>query len=117
MAIVDNSVSSGHCGTAAASTSLPASKFRLRNLRAAAGEAAPAAAAADEAAAAAAAEEEDLGSQDSDEEGGSDMEFEEGSFEDLPSYEFRFETAKLLLELDDSVEAASQVGAPEGGWC
>ncbi len=31
--------------------------------------------------------------------------------DDLPSYEFRFETAKLLLELDESVEAASQVGS------
>lgn len=30
--------------------------------------------------------------------------------DELPSYEFRFETAKLLLELDESVEAASQVG-------
>ena len=31
--------------------------------------------------------------------------------DDLPSYEFRFETAKLLLELDESVEAASQVSS------
>ncbi|KAI7838116.1 hypothetical protein COHA_008123 [Chlorella ohadii] len=49
-------------------------------------------------------QEEDLGSSDSD----SEMEFDSDD-DDLPSYEFRFETAKLLLELDESVEAASQV--------
>lgn len=55
-------------------------------------------------AAAAEAEQEDLGSSDS----GSEMEFDSDD-DELPSYEFRFETAKLLLELDESVEAASQV--------
>ena len=29
--------------------------------------------------------------------------------EQLPSFEFRFETAKLLIELDDTTEAAVQV--------
>jgi hypothetical protein len=33
----------------------------------------------------------------------------EGEGEGLPSYEFRFETAKLLLELDPGTEAAIQV--------
>ncbi|PRW32682.1 UPF0661 TPR repeat-containing -like [Chlorella sorokiniana] len=51
------------------------------------------------------AEEEDLGSSDSDDD---EMEFDSDD-DELPSYEFRFETAKLLLELDESVEAASQV--------
>lgn len=70
------------------------------------GEAADAAAAKK---AAAEAEEEELGSQDSDSEG-EGMEFgDDDSIADLPSYEFRFETAKLLLELDESVDAASQV--------
>lgn len=73
-----------------------------------------------QAAAAAAAEdagEEDLGSQDtaSGSEEGEGMEWESEEEEELPSYEFRFETAKLLLELDDSVDAASQVGAV-CGW-
>ena len=31
--------------------------------------------------------------------------------DDQPSYEFRFEAAKLLLELDDNVETASMVSA------
>ncbi len=43
--------------------------------------------------------------EDDDEEGGPDGLFDE----DLPSYEFRFECAKLLLELDDSTAAAIQV--------
>ncbi|KAL4424581.1 hypothetical protein ABPG77_009165 [Micractinium sp. CCAP 211/92] len=65
--------------------------------------------AAKKAAAAAEEEEEELGSQDTDSEG-EGMDFDDdGSLADLPSYEFRFETAKLLLELDDSVDAASQV--------
>lgn len=56
--------------------------------------------------------EEDLGSQDtsSDSDGGIDIEMTDDEGEELPSYEFRFEAAKLLLELDDSVETASQVG-------
>lgn len=54
---------------------------------------------------------EELGSEDSSSEDDEDMELGEGgSVVDLPSYEFRFETAKLLLELDESVEAASEVG-------
>lgn len=55
-------------------------------------------------------------------ESGSEMDL--GDFDDeddLPSYEFRFETAKLLLELDESVETASQVRllvlfAPKFPW-
>ena len=39
-----------------------------------------------------------------------DLESDEGDPEDLPSYEFRFECAKLLLELDDSTETAIAVG-------
>ncbi|KAI3423950.1 hypothetical protein D9Q98_009784 [Chlorella vulgaris] len=46
-------------------------------------------------------EEEDMDVSDSDDES------DEGDL--MPSYEFRFETAKLLLELDDTVEVACQV--------
>lgn len=59
------------------------------------------------------AEEEELGSQDtegSEEDEDEEMEWDsddEGQL--MPSYEFRFEAAKLLLELDESVETASQV--------
>jgi hypothetical protein len=35
---------------------------------------------------------------------------DDDSEEGTPSYEFRFECAKMLLELDDSTEAAIQVG-------
>ncbi|KAL4421299.1 hypothetical protein ABPG75_010590 [Micractinium tetrahymenae] len=85
----------------------PESEGEEEGAKAKEGEAAKKAAAAE-----AAEEEEELGSQDSDSEEGNEedrMEFEEGSFTELPSYEFRFETAKLLLELDDTVDAASQV--------
>lgn len=34
---------------------------------------------------------------------------DEDAEEQLPSFEFRFETAKLLIELDDTTEAAVQV--------
>eukprot|EP00951_Prasinocladus_malaysianus_P007267 scaffold52257_cov40-Prasinocladus_malaysianus.AAC.1 len=34
----------------------------------------------------------------------------------LPSYEFRIETAKLLLELDDTTDRALQVGIPLGNF-
>ncbi|PSC76490.1 putative assembly chaperone of rpl4 [Micractinium conductrix] len=61
------------------------------------------------AAAAAAAKAEGSGSEE-EEEGEEEMELEDDSdVEELPSYEFRFETAKLLLELDESVDTASQV--------
>lgn len=52
-------------------------------------------------------EEEDMDVSDSDDES------DEGDL--MPSYEFRFETAKLLLELDDTVEVACQVRKKERG--
>ena len=72
------------------------------------------------AAAEADAEEVDEGEvQDGEDEGGEeegnteygddDDEEEEGDDEGMPSFEFRFETAKLLLELDDKTDAAVAV--------
>jgi hypothetical protein len=54
-------------------------------------------------------------SEDMDEEqqqaGGSEEdEWEDEDEDDQPSYEFRFECAKMLLELDDTTETAIQVG-------
>jgi hypothetical protein len=48
---------------------------------------------------------------------GSDSEGEwedEDGEEGLPSYEFRFECAKMLLELEDTTETAIQVGLAGG---
>lgn len=46
------------------------------------------------------------------EEGSEEEEWEDEEDEDdMPSYEFRFECAKMLLELDDTTETAIQVGA------
>jgi hypothetical protein len=87
---------------------------------AAGGDKAAAAAAEQQAAADKAAAKAELGAaaeaSDDDSEEGSEggEEMDEDYIEDeLPSYEFRFETAKLLLELDDSVDTATQVGV---GW-
>ncbi|BDA44049.1 probable assembly chaperone of rpl4 [Coccomyxa sp. Obi] len=41
--------------------------------------------------------------------GRSEQESDEDEDGDLPTFEFRFETAKLLIELDDKTEAATQV--------
>lgn len=46
-------------------------------------------------------EEQDCGIEGEEEEDADD--------DDLPSFEFRFETAKLLIELDDSTHAAVEV--------
>lgn len=40
--------------------------------------------------------------------GGSEQESDEDEDADLPTFEFRFETAKLLIELDDKIEAATK---------
>lgn len=44
-----------------------------------------------------------------------DSEEEEDDDDGLPSYEFRFESAKMLLELEDTTETAIQVGAVAKG--
>jgi hypothetical protein len=54
-------------------------------------------------------------SEDMDEEqqqagGSEENEWEDEDEDDQPSYEFRFECAKMLLELDDTTETAIQVG-------
>jgi kinesin family protein 5 len=64
--------------------------------------------------AAEAAAAEAAGSAEGSEQGGSQSEEEEEEMDldpgaPLPSYEFRFECAKLLIELDDSTDAAAQV--------
>lgn len=41
---------------------------------------------------------------------GSEWEDEDDEDDGLPSYEFRFECAKMLLELEDTVDTAIQVG-------
>jgi hypothetical protein len=43
-------------------------------------------------------------------EGSEEEEWEDEDEDDMPSYEFRFECAKMLLELDDTTETAIQVG-------
>lgn len=43
------------------------------------------------------------------EEAGSSEEEMEDDFAEMPSFEFRFETAKLLIELDDDTTAATKV--------
>ena len=62
----------------------------------------------------------ELDEEEEEEEEGSSEEdaMSEGGVEgELPSFEFRFETAKLLLELDETVVAASHVGWSGVMWC